>query len=165
MINQASERMKVFSHEELIKEEKNRQRWLLVAAAISGAAESYSASQSGYSNHSGSYSTTINSGNQTYNTSGTYQGRTYDPNQARIASEIAAQKNANRVNAIRYDSALKTSRLDNSVARRNTIFPGQSYTGIVVFDAPRIQSGETRSYTVNIPVGDDVHVIDLSQEL
>ncbi|MEP2943135.1 MAG: hypothetical protein ABJO72_05000 [Hyphomicrobiales bacterium] len=165
VVNQSSEQMKVFSHEELVKEEKTRQNWSLLAAAVSGAADAYSASQSGYSTHTGSIQSTTNSNGRIYNTNGTYRGTTYDPNQARIASELASQKSEKQIAGIVNQGASKISTLDSTIARRNTIFPGKSYTGVIVFDAPRIQADEQRLYKVHIPIGGDTHVIDLSQEL
>jgi len=69
--------LKVFSYDELVAEEKKRQAWAAVAAALQGAADSMNAANAGYSNTYGTYS---GSAYSSYGTSaygyGTYSGTT-----------------------------------------------------------------------------------------
>jgi hypothetical protein len=50
--------------------------------------------------------------------------------------------------------------LEQSIIKSNTLLPGEWYGGKLVFEPP---DGDQKSYRLLIPVGPDVHEIDIAQ--
>src|SRR5262245_61275520 len=71
--------LKVWSYDELVKEEKNRQTWAAVAAALGGVSRSMDAANSGYSQTTGTFNAYNSYGGSAY---GTYQSTTYNAYQS-----------------------------------------------------------------------------------
>ncbi len=67
---------------------------------------------------------------------------------------------ANTVEAGRRNLA----NLEGSVIKDNTLLPGEWYGGQLHFEAPQASSGKSKSYVISIPVGSDVHEIEVVQE-
>lgn len=162
----SGERFKVYSYAELVKEEVDRRNLQLVLAAISGAANAYSASQAGTSHSSGTFrsSTTNNSGNM-YSTSGTFSSTTHDPYKSQIAQQQASIQSANNIRAISDRTSSNLATLKSSILKKTTVFPSSSHSGLVVFDAPPLKKGEIRKYTLILDVADEKHRFTLAQTI
>lgn len=149
---------KVYSYEELVKKEKNRQAWAAVGAGLSAAGDSMNAANAGYSNTHGNYSGNTYSSNGGTSFSGNYSATTYDyaaANSAQNAARDRASSNANELAArgkenLEYLSAL--------TVKRETVFPGKKYGGMIRFEIPPL--ADTGKIRFRVNAGGDVHVLE-----
>src|SRR5437868_2148182 len=140
--------MQIVTFEMLQQEEKNRQVARAILVGVAGAANAYSASQAGR----GSYTTP--------------SGRTgtfYSPTAAAIAQNNAAAQNEAMVAATIETGQRNMATLEQSVIKDNTLMSGEWYGGQLHLAPPTDQGGGAKTYTIIITVGNDRHVIDITQ--
>ncbi len=140
--------MQIVTYEMLAQEEKNRQVAAAIFTGIAGAANAYSASQAGR----GSY-TTPNG----------HTGTFYSPTAAVIAQNNAAVQNEAMFAATVETGQRNMAALEQSVIKDNTLMPGEWYGGQLHLAPPTDQGGGQKTYTIIITVGNDRHVVEVSQ--
>ena len=140
--------MPIVTFEMLQQEEKNRQVAMAILGGVAAAANSYSASRAGY----GSYTTP--------------SGRTgtfYSPTAAVIAQNNAAIQNEAMFAATIETGQRNMAMLEQTVIKDNTLMPGEWYGGQLHIAPPTDQAGAQKTYTLVITIGQDRHVVDISQ--
>jgi hypothetical protein len=150
---QIAQGLRVYTYEELAGEERNRQVARALFAGLAAGANSYSASRAGY----------YNSNATVYGPAGVSNVSItgYDPAAAVIAQSNAAAQNDAMIASTIERGRQNLDALEKSVIKDNTIFPGEWYGGVLVFDPPQ---GEQKNYRIIIPLGPDIHQIDVAQE-
>jgi hypothetical protein len=147
--------LKVYSYEELAREERNRQIASAVLVGVAAGANAAAASQAGnYRSNS-----VVNGPNGTYTVSTTG----YSPTAAAIAQSNANIQNEAMISATIAQGQANLSNLEKSVIKDNTLLPGEWYGGQLHIE-PLANSGETKSYHIVIMVGADRHEIEIDQE-
>jgi hypothetical protein len=145
--------LKIYTYEQLVAEERNRQVARAVFTGLAAGANSYSASRAGYYNAN---ATVYGAGGvRNVSISG------YDPAANAIAQSQAAAQNEAMIATTIERGRQNLYILEKSVIKDNTLLPGEWYGGQLVFDPP---DGDQKNYRITIPVGPDVHEIDISQE-
>ncbi|WP_223478763.1 hypothetical protein [Oricola indica] len=148
-------KLKVFTYEQLVAEERSRQVATAILLGVAAAADSYSASQAGYYNSTSTVYTPR--GTAVVSTTG------YSSTAAAIAQASAtAESNA------RMDSAIESGRrnlanLRNTILKDHTLLPGEWYGGKLQFEPPKKQSTPQQSYQITVYIGGDAHVFDIKQ--
>jgi hypothetical protein len=140
--------MQVVTFEMLQQEERNRQVAMAILTGVAGAANAYGASKAGY----GTYTTP--------------SGRTrtfYSPTAAAIAQNNAAFQNEAMFAATVETGQRNMAVLEQSVIKDNTLMPGEWYGGQLHLAPPADQGGGPKTYTIIITVGNDQHVVEVSQ--
>jgi hypothetical protein len=140
--------MRIVTYEMLAQEEKNRQVAAAIFTGLAGAANAYSASQAGR----GSYTTPAGR-------TGTF----YSPTAAVIAQNNAAVQNEAMFAATVETGQRNMAALEQSVIKDNTLMPGEWYGGQLHLAPPTDQAGGPKTYTIVITVGNDRHVVEVSQ--
>ena len=130
--------LKVFSYEELIAEEKKRQAWAAVGAALQGAADSINAANAGYSRTYGTYSGSTYSGGIGLYSYGTYSGSTYNYAASQAARNAAQANSAARFARLETEGQKNLSNLAAKILKKETIFPGAWHGGIVKMELPPV---------------------------
>lgn len=149
---QGTQALRVYTYEELVAEERNRQVAQALIVGLAAGANAMSTANAGrYSGNA-----TVYGARGPYNVS--YSG--YDPTAAAIAqSRVAAQNDAMIANTIETGQR-NLAGLEQSVMKDNTLLPGEWYGGQLHFDPPSGDSG--KSYTINIQLGRDLHQIEVA---
>jgi hypothetical protein len=140
--------MQIVTFEMLQQEERNRQVAMAILGGIAAGANAYSASRAGY----GSYTTP--------------SGRTgtfYSPTAAVIAQNNAALQNEAMFAATVESGQRNMAALEQTVIKDNTLMPGEWYGGQLHIAPPTDQAGGQKTYTIIITIGQDRHVVDISQ--
>jgi hypothetical protein len=108
--------LKVYTYDELVTEERNRQTAAAVLTVLDAAANSYSASQAGYYNRTSTVSTPR----------GAYQVHTtgYSPTAAAIAQSNAAAQNEAAIAATIERGQVNLAALEQGVLKDNTLLVG-----------------------------------------
>ena len=140
--------MKVVTYEMLVQEEKNRQVAAAILTGVAAAGNAYSASQAGYGH---------------YTTPSGRTGTFYSPTANAIAQNNAAAQNEAMIATTVEAGQRNMAVLEQSVIKDNTLMPGEWYGGQLHLAPPTDQSGGPKTYTIVITVGQDRHVIDVSQ--
>jgi hypothetical protein len=157
LINQQAVALKVFTFDELVQEEKNRQ---IAAAILTGLAVGANAAAASTAGHYNSTSTV-------YTPNGTYQVQTtgYSPTANAIAQANASEQNEALISATIEQGQHNLATLEKSVIKDDTLFPGEWYGGLVVLQP--LASGDSRNapktYSIALLVGQDRHQIDITQ--
>jgi hypothetical protein len=156
-------RLKIYSYEELLAEEKRRQAWAAAAVIMQNTADSASAANAGYSNTYGTYSgsTYSNYGTSTQ-TFGTYAGTTYNYAAAQ-AAQNAAQARANANIGQLNEQARTNLNALASMLKKETIFPGELRGGIVRVQMPNVTDSPT-DFSVNISIDGEMHAFRFVQK-
>ena len=151
------EPLATYSYDYVVNEAKRKARSAMIAAAIAGAADSYSAASAGYSYQSGTIntsSTTYGPGyGNTYSTTGygTYSGTTYNAGaayQARKAAQANTERNMDRITR---GLNVTLSSLAATYLKKQTVLPGQTYGGIVEIQSPKMPPyDQVLDITVNV---------------
>ena len=149
--------LQVMSYADVIKAQKRKEAWAAFFTGLAAAANSYSASQAGYSNYSGSYSAHASSGGYSANAYGSYYGRSYNGGMAYLA-----QSNANAQNQAmfdRYASAAAVARKDlqKRSLKANTLMPGQWVLGDIRIALPKSGDIELRVDLAGQPIEVTLH--------
>jgi hypothetical protein len=156
IVNQNSVALKVFTFDELMTEERNRQIAAAIIGGLAVAANSYSAATAGRYN---STSTVTTPRGSTYlvNTSG------YSPAAAAIAQANAnAQNNAVIASTIEQGQ-LNMAALERGIIKDNTLLPGEWYGGKLVLQPPNADGDGPKTYSISLKVGPDQHEIEITQ--
>lgn len=158
-----TENVKVFSHEELVAEEKTRQAWMLAAAAMQGISASVNAANAGYSNTYGTYSGSAysNTGRTAYG-QGTYSATTYNPALAAMAQSAAQTESNLRIAQIAEQGRGNLATLASAILKKETIFPGGWHGGLVRVQMPPAQD-EPTEFLFTVKVGGEPHIFRLIQ--
>lgn len=147
--------LQVITYEQLMQEERTRQIVGAVLVGAAAAANSYSASRSGY----GTYGGTVHTSRGSVNYSGTYFSPTANAiNQA----NAAAQNDAMISNTIAQGQA-NMAALERSVLKDNSVMPGEWIGGQIHFAPPEAEAGQSKQYTISISLAGEVHEIDVTQ--
>jgi hypothetical protein len=156
-VNQQVVQLKVFTYEELVQEEKNRQVAAAIITGLAVGANAASAANAGY----------YHSTSTVYTPNGAYQVHTtgYSPTANAIAQENASAQNEAMISATIERGQQNLATLEQSVIKDDTIFSGEWYGGQLVLQP--LASGDSRdlpkTYSIAILVGQDRHLIDIVQ--
>lgn len=163
-INGQRSALKVFSYDELVAEEKKRQAWAAVGAALQGVADSMNAANAGYSNSYGTYS---GSAYSNYGTSaygyGTYSSTTYNYATAQAAQNAAQANSETRFARLQAEGEATLSNLSARILKKETIFPGAWHGGIVKLEFPNV-SEVPQEIELVVNVGEETHEFRFTQE-
>ncbi len=153
----------VSSYEQQLGEERNRQIAHTLVAGLAVGLNSYNASQAGRGTFSASgtadYATPYGPVHARASVSGSYR----DPLAAELAQGRASAENAAIIGNVVETGQRNMAVLERTVIKDNTLMPGEWYGGSLTFESPRQADNEPKTYSISIPVGDDVHIIDISQ--
>lgn len=148
--------LKVYSHEELVREEQIRQVTAAVLVGVAAGANAAAAANAGdYNSTSRVYSP---SGSATVVTSG------YGPTAIAIAQANTSCQNAQMINSTVEPGQQSMATLERDVIKDNTMMPGEWYGGRVVLDAPHTSTGDQKAYRITINVGGVRHEVEVAQE-
>lgn len=142
--------LKVYSYEELVREEQTRQVVTAVLVGALAGANAAVAANSGYYNSTSRVYTPY--GSATVVTSG------YSP------TANASYQNAQMINSAVERGQQNMAALERDVIKDNTMMPGEWYGGQVVFDPPQMSTGDQKAYRITINVGGERHEVDVAQE-
>ncbi len=157
LVNQQAIALKVFTYDELVQEEKNRQVAAAILTGLAVGANAASAATAGY----------YNSTSTVYTPNGAYQVRTtgYSPTASAIAQANASAQNEALISATIERGQQNLATLEKSVIKDDTIFPGEWYGGLLVLQP--LTSGDSRNapkiYSIYLLIGQDRHQIDVTQ--
>jgi hypothetical protein len=140
--------MQIVTFEMLAQEERNRQVAMAIMGGIAAGANAYGASRAGYG---------------TYTTPSGRTGSFYSPTAAAIAQGNAAAQNEAIFAATVESGQRNMAALEQSVIKDNTLMPGEWYGGQLHIAPPTDQAGGQKTYTIVITVGQDRHVVAISQ--
>lgn len=156
--------LKVFSYDELVAEEKKRQAWAAVGAALQGAADSMNAANAGYSNTYGTYSGSAysSSGTSAYGY-GSYSSTTYNYAAAQAARNVAQANSEARFAQLEAEGRENLRNLSSTILKKETIFPGAWHGGFVKVQLPElIEKSQELKLMVNM--GGESHEFMFTQE-
>lgn len=142
----------VIPYERLVKEQRNRQMWAAIAMGMGAAANSYNASQAGYSY--GTVNAYNNYGGRAW---GNYTS--YNAGQAYAAQSYANMQN--QQNMERFQAASRASMEGLKVNfRATTVDPGQAFGGQLTYELPSSLRGskEPVGLIITVRTGSEVHV-------
>jgi hypothetical protein len=158
------ENMKVYSYDDLVREEKKREKWAAIAAALQGMSDSINAANAGYSNTYGTYSGSVYSNyGSSANVYGTYSSTTYNYAAAQAAQNAANARSEARFDQIAAEGRANLEALSSRILKKQTIFPGNWYGGIVEIQMPKV-GGSPNSFVVNVNVGNELHSFIFTQK-
>jgi hypothetical protein len=140
----------VMTYADQVKAQRRKEVWAAVFAGIAAGANSYSASQAGYSNYSGYYNARTTSGRYTASTYGSYGGTSYNAGIAYLAQANAAAQNQAMFDRFSSVSKAAAQSLAQRSLKANTLMPGQSVLGDVRLTLPK--GGLGTEMTVRIDV-------------
>jgi hypothetical protein len=147
--------LKVYTYDELVGEERNRQVAAAILTGLAAGANAYSASRAGY--YSSSSTVTTPRGN-------VYQVSTtgYSPTAAAIAQSNVAMQNEAMIAATIERGQANLAALEQTILKDNTLFPGEWYGGQLHLQ-PLERTDGAKSYSIALTVGSDNHEIELTQ--
>jgi len=149
--------LKIFTYEELVQQERNRQVVEAILVGTAAGLNSYSASKAGYSNNTTTRYTATGA-HTSYSTS-------YSSYRAIAAQNRAARENEKMTDAAIAQGQANLSNLERDVIKDNTLMPGEWYGGTLQFQAPvQEESGAPKNYTIALTVGTERHEIDIVQD-
>ena len=136
--------VKIYNYSELKDEVEKKARQQAAALVLMGMGAAMQAAKPQYSWG------TLTAWGPGGSVQGTYSGYTYDPARAAAAQAIIGASIANQINAL---EASKTSELQivEAVVREHTLYPGQTYTGLVVFEPPTGKDRQNIILKVDLP--------------
>jgi hypothetical protein len=146
--------LKVFTYEELVEEERNRQIAEALIVGLAAGANAASASQAG------NFRTTTTvvgpHGPTTFTTTG------FNPAAAAAAQTNAAAQNEAMISATIAQGQADLANLEQSIIKDNTLLPGEWYGGQLQLQ-PLAQSDGIKTYKIVLTIGADRHEIDITQ--
>jgi hypothetical protein len=157
LVGQQTAQLKVFTYEELVQEERNRQVAAAILTGLAAGANAVSAANAGYYHSTSTVSTP----------QGLYQVHTtgYSPTANAIAQSNASAQNDAMISATIERGQQNLATLEKSVIKDDTIFPGEWYGGQLVLQP--LASTDSRdipkTYSIDLLVGRDRHQIDIAQ--
>lgn len=147
--------VRVFSYDELVQEETDRQRMAAVGAALAAAGRGVQAANAGYT-------TTTGTIHGPYGTS-SYVAQGYDPARAQAAQSLAAAETQADIDALRSTGERNLTALENTILKDNTVMPGEWYGGTIVLSPPLEATRGGKSYSISIRFGGEEHKFAVSQ--
>ena len=148
MVAQQANPMQVITYEALVQEERNAQIGRAILVGLASGANAYGASQAGYG---------------TYTTPRGRTGTFYSPTAAAIAQNRAAYQNDAMISATIEQGQANLANLEQAVIKDNTLMPGEWYGGQLHLAPPADSPSGAKTYVISLQVGNDRHVIDVSQ--
>lgn len=149
VVNGQAVAMTVITYEQLVQEERTRQVAAAILTGLAAGANAYGASRAGYG---------------TYTTPSGRTGTFYSPTAAAIAQGNAAAQNDAMISATVERGQANMAQLEQAVIKDNTLLPGEWYGGQLHLSPPADPpSGSGKNYTIALIVGNERHVIDVSQ--
>lgn len=140
----------VYTYADQVKQQKRREMWAAIATGLAAGLNSYSASQAGYSNYSGSYRSQTNLGSLTANSYGSYYGTSYSSGVAYLAQANAANQNQAMFDRFQATAAGAAQNLRDRSLKANTLMPGQSVYGDIKVALPKASAGATMDIVINV---------------
>lgn len=127
--------LKVFTYEELVNEERNRQIAAAIFAGVAAGANAYGASRSSHNPY-------VRSWNQ----------------------QIAAQQNADLAQAVAVQGEINLATLETTIIKDNTLMPGETYGGVLVVSPPTTSDvAQPSDYRLSITLEGDRHEFVVNQ--
>jgi hypothetical protein len=148
--------IEILTLSKLQREEQTRQVVGAILVGLAAGANAASASRAGY----------YHSTSTVYTPRGAYAVQTtgYSPVANAIAQSNAAAQNAAMIDAAVATGQANLARLENDYVKDHTLLPGEWYGGVVGIEPPAYSdAGETKTYTLSVRVGPDVHRFDIVQ--
>ena len=142
---------KVFTYEELRAAEIRSRNIALVATALGGAAQAYSASAPQRTTGTYNYGGTM----------GTFNSTTYNPAAASLASAAATANTNAQMGNISSNSERTLGQLQDTYLKPTTMNRGMEYGGVVRIQVPRLAERTSQNITLAIQLGSDVHRFDM----
>jgi hypothetical protein len=155
IVNNQNLALKVFTYDELVTEERNRQVAMAILGGLAAGANAYSASRAGYYNNTSTVHTR----------SGTYQVHTtgYSPTANAIAQSNAAAQNEAMISGIVEQGQQNMAALEQGVIKDNTLMPGEWYGGQLHIQPLSSEGDGPKVYSISLLVGTERHEIDIAQ--
>lgn len=142
---------KIFTYDELKAQEIRSRNIALIATAIGGAAEAYSASMpqttTGTYNYGGTY--------------GTYSGTTYNSAASTLASAAVTANTNAQINSIQSNSEQSLGQLQETYLKPTTMARGMEYGGVIKISVPRLSAESVQNISLTVRLGSDNHSFDL----
>ena len=156
--------VQVFSYDELVAEVKKEEAIQAFAAALAGVGRAMNAANAGHQYHYGSVNTSSygNSyspyGSSTYSGTGygTYSGYSYDPAAAQQAQALAQAQTNQDFERISNASESALAQLQNTILRKQTVFPSAWYGGFVKLEPVALAEGEN-TLRLLVEFGGEMH--------
>lgn len=127
--------LKVFTYEELVTEEKNRQIAAAILVGVAAGANAYGAARSSHNPY-------IRTWNQ----------------------HVATQQNAELIAQTAAQGEINLAALETSIIKDNTLMPGETYGGVLVVSPPTTaETAAPSAYRLSIALGSDRHDIEVNQ--
>lgn len=127
--------LKVFSYDELVTEERNRQVAAAILAGVAAGANSYGAARSSHNPY-------VRAWNQ----------------------QIAAQQNTDLAVSVAAQGEINLAALETSIIKDNTLMPGETYGGVIVVSPPTTADvAAPSSYRLSIGIGGERHDLEVNQ--
>jgi hypothetical protein len=161
----------VFTHDQLMKEQKRREAWNAVAAGLAAAGNSMNAANAGNSYSYGTYRGQTNasaygSGGYAYgtaNTTGTYSGYTYDPSKAAAAQASANAQNQQMIDRMQAQHQQQRAAISERTLRANTVSPGEYISGQILIQLPKRSRKNPAEISMVLAVGMDEVPVTLQE--
>ena len=147
--------LKVFTYDELVTEERNRQIAMAIMGGLAAGANAYSASRAGYYNQT----STVRTRGQTYQVHTTG----YSPTANAIAQSNAAAQNEAMIGSMIEQGQQNMTALEQGVIKDNTLLPGEWYGGQLHIQPLSSEGEGPKTYSIALLVGTERHEIDISQ--
>jgi hypothetical protein len=148
MVAQQAYPMQVITYEALVQEERNAQVGRAILVGLAAGANAYGASQAGHGR---------------YTTPSGRTGTFYSPTAAAISQNRAAYQNDAMISATIEQGQANLANLEQGVIKDNTLMPGEWYGGQLHLAPPADSPNGAKNYVLTLQVGNDRHVIDVSQ--
>ena len=127
--------LKVFTYEELVTEEKNRQIAAAILVGVAAGANAYGAARSSHNPY-------VRTWNQ----------------------HVATQQNAELIAQTAAQGEINLATLETSIIKDNTLMPGQTYGGILVVAPPTTsEAAQPSSYRLSMVIGGERHDLLVDQ--
>lgn len=156
--------LKVFTYDDLVKEEKQRAVAAAIIVGIAGGINSYNAAQASTVRTSGTYQSHTSTSYGSVSTTGNYSGTVHDPLRGQIAMSVANAQTSATLTSISQRTDANLSYLKGTVLKRTTLFPGTRHGGEITFEAPALNQKEERTYFITVTAGADTHQFRLTQK-
>ncbi|MCX6866799.1 MAG: hypothetical protein NTV46_11405 [Verrucomicrobia bacterium] len=117
-----------------------------------------SAANAGYSTTRGNYSGNTYSSYGSTSSYGTYSSSTYNYAAANAAQNAASDRARSNAEQMAAQNNGNLNYLSSVILKRETVFPGKNYSGMIHFDTPPL--ADTGTIRFRVRVGGEVHVLE-----
>ncbi len=157
--------LRVYKYEELVSEEKTRQRWATVAAVVQGVSASMAAANAGYTRSYGAVNANVYASNGvSANANGSFVATSYDSGRAFAAQQAVQSNSAANFAAIEAQGERNMRYLGNEILKDNTVEPNAWVGGQIVVDRPARSEDGSKTYSIVVPFDGEEHVFNISQD-